>query len=188
MNATTLSPGYTYLYNTNRGVIIVNYIGPFPAMPGGDWHDFQIQNDYQDETITISALSIDNGDLLPLVIETEISPEEKKIPEPVTPDIPAPAYMESETIFSPALPDIKELDIAYLKGGRQVTQNITGTSLINAVLHAYSYLYKKASGSASGIRIHAKGIRVSIENIRMLNPLSLLDLLINSAYNQTVPS
>lgn len=99
MNPTTLSIGHTYLYNTNRGVIIVNYIGPFPALPGGNWHDFRIQNDYQDETLTISALSIDNGDLLPLIVESEFSPEEKKIPEPVSPDIPAPAYMESKSIL-----------------------------------------------------------------------------------------
>ncbi|HMM02036.1 MULTISPECIES: hypothetical protein [unclassified Dysgonomonas] len=188
MNPITLSIGHTYIYNTNRGVIKVNYIGPFPAMPGGDWHDFKVENAYQDEIITVSALSVENGDLLPLVIENEISPEEKKIPEPGAPDTSAPAYMESKSIFPPSLPDIKGLDIAYTKGGRLVTQNITGTSLRNAVLHAYSYLYKKASGSVLDIRIHAGGIMLYVENIRMFTPVSLLDLLINSMYNKTVPS
>ncbi len=188
MNPTTLSIGHTYLYNTNRGVIKVNYIGPFPAMPGGNWHDFKVENAYQDEIITVSVQSVENGDLLPLVIETEISPEEKIFPEPGAPDMSAPAYMESKSIFFPSLPDIKVLDIAYTKGGRLVTQNFTGTCLRNAMLHAYSYLYKKASGSVSGIRIHAAGIKLYIENIHMLTPVSLLDLLINSIYNKTVPS
>lgn len=91
-----------------------------------------------------------------LKVENEISPEEKNIPNIAD------------------YPELKTIDIAFTsKGGRLMTHTIEGTCAQNAVLHAYSYLYREASRGASEIRIHAGGRRVDIYDIRKYTPLML---------------
>ncbi|WP_459952405.1 hypothetical protein [Dysgonomonas termitidis] len=188
----------------------VNYIGPFPAMPGDDWHDFRITGKYQDEIITVSGASI-SRDLRPSIVDSGqlIVENEKKSPEVAADGALAPAYMAGESILKPEpeaiseqlkplqppqgeatdkvekvpptgdrgpiSPELKTLDIAFTsKGGRLMTHTIEGTCTQNAVLHAYSYLYREAFRGASDIRIHAGGHRVGIHDIRKLTPLTLL--------------
>lgn len=209
MNPTTLSIGHTYIYNTNAGMIEVDYLGPFGPLPDA-WHDFAFRSAYQDEIITVSALAV--NELLTVssqqVTKGASFSEEKFFPESVAPDTSAPAYMESESILKPDpeaaiveskqlkveneispeeknIPDIADyselrtIDIVFTsKGGRLVTNTIEGTCVQNAVLHAYSYLYREASRGASDIRIHAGGRRVDIHNIRKYTPPALLNQLV----------
>lgn len=58
MNPTTLSIGNQYIYRSNGGAIKVCYLGHFPAMPGGDWLDFRIDDGCRNEVLTVSAASI----------------------------------------------------------------------------------------------------------------------------------
>lgn len=102
MNPTTLSIGHTYIYNTNAGMIEVDYLGPFGPLPDA-WHDFAVRSAYQDEIITVSALAV--NELLTVsskqVTKEASFSEEKFFPKPVVPDVSAPAYMESGSILKP---------------------------------------------------------------------------------------
>ncbi len=81
MTTSALTIGTNYLYATNHGIIEVKYIGPFAVMPGGDWHDFAINDRYKDEIITISATSIERGDLrcIGQLITDVSSPSKKEV-------------------------------------------------------------------------------------------------------------
>lgn len=102
MNPTTLSIGHTYIYNTNAGMIEVDYLGPFGPLPDA-WHDFAVRSAYQDEIITVSALAV--NELLTVsskqVTKRASFSEEIFFPESVAPDMSAPAYMERESILNP---------------------------------------------------------------------------------------
>lgn len=209
MNPITLSIGHTYIYNTNAGMIEVDYLGPFGPLPDA-WHDFAVRSAYQDEIITVSALAV--NELLTVssqqVTKEASFSEEKFFPKPVAPDMSAPAYMESGSILkldpkaaivesgqlkfengvSPEeknilntadYPELRTIDIVFTsKGGRLIGHTIEGTCAQNAVLHAYSYLYREASRGASEIRIHTGGRRVDIHDIRKYTPPALLNQLV----------
>lgn len=171
MTTSALTIGMDYLYATNHGVIEVKYIGPFAAMPGGDWHDFAINDRYKDEIITVSATSIERGDLRCIgQLITDVSPPSKK-------------EVDKNTVISPMLSaqsvsvDLKEIDIAFTKGGRSVTNNITGTCIQNTVLHAYSYLYRAFIQGITDVRIYLHGKRIAIQNISSYTPVSFMDYL-----------
>lgn len=171
MTTSALTIGMDYLYATNHGVIEVKYIGPFAAMPGGDWHDFAINDRYKDEIITVSATSIERGDLRCIgQLITDVSPPSKK-------------EVDKNTVISPMLSaqsvsvDLKEIDIAFTKGGRSVTNNITGTCIQNTVLHAYSYLYRAFVQGITDVRIYLHGKRIVIQNISSYTPVSFMDYL-----------
>jgi hypothetical protein len=160
-----------------------------------------------DEIISISRESVWQ-DLYQQEEKGDSLSEEKIFPEPGAPDTSAPAYMERESILKPDpkaaivksgqlkvengvspegknipditdYPELKTIDIAFTsKGGRLMNHSIEGTGAQNAVLHAYSYLYREASRGASEIRIHAGGRRVNIHDIRKYTPPALLNQLV----------
>lgn len=171
MTTSTLSIGINYLYATNHGIIEVKYIGPFTAMPGGDWHDFAINDRYKDEIITISATSIERGDLrcADLSITTVSTPSKKEANK----DIP----ISPVSSVQPDSVDMREIDIAFTKGGRSVTNNIKGTCLQNAVLHTYSYLYRAFVQGVTDVRIYLHGKRIAIQDICSCTPVSFMDYL-----------
>ncbi|MBN9301637.1 MULTISPECIES: hypothetical protein [Dysgonomonas] len=172
MTTSTLSIGINYLYATNHGVIEVKYIGPFTAMPGGDWHDFAINDRYKDKIITISATSIERGDLrcADLSITTVSTPSKIEANK----DIP----VSPVSSVQPDSVDLREIDIAFAKGGRSVTNNIKGTCLQNTVLHAYSYLYRAFVQGITDVRIYLHGKRIAIQDICSYTPVSFMDYLI----------
>lgn len=170
MTTSALTIGTNYLYATNHGVIEVKYIGPFAAMPGGDWHDFAI-NDNKDEIITISATSIERGDLRCADLSiTSVSPPSKK---EANKDI----AVSPVSSVQPVSVDLREIDIAFTRGGRSVTNNIKGTCLQNAVLHAYSYLYRAFVQGITDVRVYLFGKRIAIQDICSYTPVSFMDYL-----------
>lgn len=177
MTTSALTIGMNYLYATNHGVIEVKYIGPFAAMPGGDWHDFAINDRYKDEIITISATSIERGDLrcADLWITTVSTPSKIEANKdiPVTP----------VSSVQPDSVDIREIDIAFTRGGRSVTNNIKGTCLQNTVLHAYSYLYRAFVQGITDVRIYLHGKRIAIQDICSYTPVSFMDYLMLNIKN-----
>lgn len=177
MTTSALSIGMNYLYATNHGVIEVKYIGPFAAMPGGDWHDFTINDRYKDEIITISATSIERGDLRCADLSiTAVSPVSKK---EANKDI----TVSPVSSVQPDSVDLIEIDIAFTKGGRSVTNNIKGTCLQNAVLHAYSYLYRAFVQGITDVRIYLYGKRIAIQDICSYTPVSFMDYLMLNIKN-----
>lgn len=171
MTTSALTIGMDYLYATNHGVIEVKYIGPFAAMPGDDWHDFAINDRYKDEIITISATSIERGDLrcVDQSITTVSPPSKKEANKDIT--VSTTPSAQSDSV------DLREIDIAFTKGGRSVTNNITGTCLQNTVLHAYSYLYRAFVQGITDVRIYLHGKRIAIQNISSYTPVSFMDYL-----------
>lgn len=163
MNPLSLNIGQRYMYAANYGAIEVSYMGTFPAMPGGDWHDFEITDRYKKEVITLSASAIERGDLKSINQPKEISQPEAK-EQTATPVL--------------SMPDIKEIDVAFTKGGRSDTRNIKGTCIQNAVFHAYTYLYKAVHRGATNARIYITGRRIGINDIQAFTPASLLNYLV----------
>lgn len=177
MTTSALTIGKNYLYATNHGVIEVKYIGPFAAIPGGDWHDFAINDRYKDEIITISATSIERGDLRCADLSiTTVSPLPKK---EVNKDISVSTTPSAQSVSV----DLREIDIAFTKGGRSVTNNIKGTCLQNAVLHAYSYLYRAFVQGITDVRIYLHGKRIAIQDIYSYTPVSFMDYLMLNVKN-----
>lgn len=171
MTTSALTIGMDYLYATNHGVIEVKYIGPFAAMPGGDWHDFAINDRYKDEIITVSATSIERGDLRCADLSiTTVSPL-SKIEENKDISVSLVSSVQPDSV------DIREIDIAFIKGGRSMTNNIKGTCLQNTVLHAYSYLYRAFVQGITDVRIYLHGKRIAIQNISSYTPVSFMDYL-----------
>lgn len=177
MTTSALTIGTNYLYATNHGVIEVKYIGPFAAMPGGDWHDFAINDRYKDEIITVSATSIERGDLRCIdQVITAVSPVSKK---EANKDITVSPVSSGQ----PDSVDIREIDIAFIKGGRSVTNNIKGTCLQNTVLHAYSYLYRAFVQGITDVRVYLHGKRIAIQDICSYTPVSFMDYLMLNIKN-----
>lgn len=195
MTTLTLNIGQAYIYRANGYTMEVEYIAPFVDPDGlGGWHDFIVKSSTQKgritmpgvsmvkeetdtEIITISATSIERGDLRCADLSmTSVSPPSKK---EANKDI----TVSPVSSVQPDSVDIREIDIAFTRGGRSVTNNIKGTCLQNAVLHAYSYLYRAFVQGITDVRIYLHGKRIAIQDIYSYTPVSFMDYLMLNIKN-----